>query len=119
MPRIESLHADPTGAGASRSLLAEIFGKGIAAALLTADLQATLRSQSAVGADDLADEPARPLDRANGLFFAPTLGNHYATLFLAEFDRATRGLRHVNCGHVPPVLVRADRAVQTLDPPAP
>ena len=56
------------------------------------------------------------LERANRLFFASTPGNRYATLFLAEFDRATRGLRYVNCGHVPPVLVRAGGAVETLDP---
>ena len=76
-----------------------------------ANLQATLRSQYAGGADD----PARMLERANRLFFASTPGNRYATLFLAEFDRATRELRYVNCGHVTPVLARADGAVETLD----
>ena len=92
-------------------LLADVSGKGIAAALLMANLQATLRSQYAGGADD----PARLLERANRLFFASTPGNRYATLFLAEFDRATRELRYVNCGHVPPVLARAGGAVETLD----
>ena len=92
-------------------LLADVSGKGIAAALLMANLQATLRSQYAGGADD----PARLLERANRLFFASTPGNRYATLFLAEFDRATRELRYVNCGHVPPVLARAGGVVETLD----
>ena len=92
-------------------LLADVSGKGIAAALLMANLQATLRSQYAGGADD----PARLLERANRLFFASTPGNRYATLFLAEFDRATRELCYVNCGHVPPVLARAGGAVETLD----
>ncbi len=92
-------------------LLADVSGKGIAAALLMANLQATLRSQYAGGADD----PARLLERANRLFFASTPGNRYATLFLAEFDRVTRELRYVNCGHVPPVLARAGGAVETLD----
>ena len=92
-------------------LLADVSGKGIAAALLMANLQATLRSQYAGGADD----PARLLERANRLFFASTPGNRYATLFLAEFDRATGELRYVNCGHVPPVLARAGGAVETLD----
>ncbi len=92
-------------------LLADVSGKGIAAALLMANLQATLRSQYAGGADD----PAKLLERANRLFFASTPGNRYATLFLAEFDRATHELRYVNCGHVPPVLARAGGAVETLD----
>ena len=76
-----------------------------------ANLQATLRSQYAGGADD----PARLLERANRLFFASTPGNRYATLFLAEFSPATRELRYVNCGHVAPVLARAGGAVETLD----
>ncbi len=92
-------------------LLADVSGKGIAAALLMANLQATLRSQYAGGADD----PARLLERANRLFFASTPGNRYATLFLAEFDRATCELRYVNCGHVPPVLARAAGGLETLD----
>ena len=92
-------------------VLADVSGKGIAAALLMANLQATLRSQYAGGADD----PARLLDRANRLFFASTPGNRYATLFLAEFDPATRELRYVNCGHVAPVLARASGGVETLD----
>ena len=99
------------GGGRIAFLLADVSGKGIAAALLMANLQATLRSQYAGGADD----PARLLERANRLFFASTPGNRYATLFLAEFDRATRELRYVNCGHVPPVLARSGGAVETLD----
>ena len=79
-----------------------------------ANLQATLRSQYAGGAGD----PARMLECANRLFFASTPGNRYATLFLAEFSQATRELRYVNCGHVPPVLARADGAMETLAPTA-
>ncbi|MCY4077181.1 MAG: SpoIIE family protein phosphatase [Acidobacteria bacterium] len=92
-------------------LLADVAGKGIGAALLMANLQATLRSQYAAGADD----PARLVERANRLFFASTPDDRYATLFLAEFNQATRGLRYVNCGHVPPLLARAGGAVETLD----
>ena len=99
------------GAERMAFVLADVSGKGIAAALLMANLQATLRSQYAGGADD----PARMLERANRLFFASTPGNRYATLFLAEFNQATRELRYVNCGHVPPVLARAGGAVETLD----
>ena len=93
-------------------VLADVSGKGIAAALLMANLQATLRSQYAGAHDD----PARLLERANRLFFASTPGNRYATLFLAEFRPSSRELRYANCGHVPPVLARADGAIETLAP---
>ena len=99
------------GADRIAILLADVAGKGIAAALLMANLQATLRSQYAGRTDD----PARLVERANRLFFASTPDDRYATLFLAEFDPATRELRYVNCGHVPPVLARAGGAVETLD----
>ena len=104
---------DFVGLGADRIaiLLADVAGKGIAAALLMANLQATLRSQYAGRVDD----PARLVERANRLFFASTPDDRYATLFLAEFNQATRELRYVNCGHVPPVLARAGGAVETLD----
>ena len=93
-------------------VLADVSGKGIAAALLMANLQATLRSQYAGAHDD----PARLLERANRLFFASTPGNRYATLFLAEFNPSSRELRYVNCGHVPPVLARSNGALETLAP---
>ena len=102
------------GADRMAFVLADVSGKGIAAALLMANLQATLRSQYASGAGD----PARVLERTNRLFFDSTPGNRYATLFLAEFSQATRELRYVNCGHVPPVLARADGAIETLEPTA-
>ena len=105
---------DFVGLGVDRIafVLADVSGKGIAAALLMANLQATLRSQYAGTHDD----PARLLERANRLFFASTPGNRYATLFLAEFNPADRELRYVNCGHVPPVLARANGAIETLAP---
>ncbi len=95
-------------------VLADVSGKGIAAALLMANLQATLRSQYAAARDN----PARLLQRANRLFFTSTPANRYATLFLAEFNHTTRELRYVNCGHVPPVLARADGTIETLAPTA-
>ena len=72
------------GADRVALVLADVSGKGIAAALLMANLQATLRSQYASAVDD----PAKLLEHANRLFFASTPGNRYATLFLAEFNQA-------------------------------
>jgi len=92
-------------------VIGDIAGKGIAAALLMAHLQATLRSQCAIA----LDEPQRLLALVNQLFYENTIETAYATLFYAEYDDETRCLRYVNCGHVPALLLRADSGVERLD----
>jgi len=90
-------------------VLADVAGKGISAALLMANLQAHLRSQSAIVNHDFS----QTLVRVNRLFFESTEPNNYATLFIGVYDDGTRRLRYVNCGHNPPVIVR-DREVERL-----
>ena len=84
-------------------VLADIAGKGISGALLMANLQANLRSQYAMALDDLP----RQLKSVNQLFFENTSESSYATLFFADYDDSSRRLRYVNCGHLPPLLLRA------------
>jgi serine phosphatase RsbU (regulator of sigma subunit) len=88
----------------------DISGKGIGAALLMANLQANVRSQSAVA----ADHPLALLRSVNDLFYANTPDNAYATLFFAAYDDRTQGLRYANCGHPPPLLIRSDGSVERL-----
>jgi serine phosphatase RsbU (regulator of sigma subunit)/integral membrane sensor domain MASE1 len=83
-------------------VLADISGKGISAALLMANLQAALRSQSAL----LVENFAHSLRLVNRLFFECTEPSKYATLFVGIYDDTTRSLRYVNCGHNPPLLLR-------------
>ena len=85
-------------------VLADIAGKGVSGALLMANLQANLRSQYAMALDDTQ----RLLGSVNRLFYENTSDNSYATLFFADYDDATRRLRYVNCGHLPPLLLRAN-----------
>jgi len=92
-------------------VLADVSGKGIPAALLMANLQATFRSRPA---GELAN-PAILLPVVNRLFFESTAPEFYATLFFAAYDDQTRVLRYVNCGHPSPILVRADGSVDRLD----
>src|SRR5215468_1384948 len=73
-------------------VLADISGKGIAAALLMANLQANLRSQCAVA----SDQPQRFLQLMNRLFYANSPDNAYATLFFGEYDDRERRLRYAN-----------------------
>jgi len=92
-------------------VLADVSGKGIAAALLMANLQACFRSQS----QDALRQPAGMLRSVNKLFYDSTPPEHFATLFYGNYDERNRRLRYVNCGHPAPFLVRADGAVERLD----
>jgi len=88
-----------------------VSGKGLYAALLMAHLQATLRSLSArLAAEDLA----QLLETVNHGFWESTAGNHFATLFFGHYEDAGRRLRYANCGHSPPILLRADGTVERL-----
>ena len=98
------------GRGRLGLVVADISGKGIAAALLMANLQANLRSQCAIA---LA-QPQRFLQSVNQLFYGNTEDGAYATLFFAEYDDDTRRLRFVNCGHWPGLLLRSDNTLERL-----
>lgn len=98
------------GSGKVGFVLADIAGKGISGALLMANLQANLRSQYAVADRDLS----QLLSSVNRLFFRNTESNHYATMFFGLYDDATQRLRYANCGHNPPLLIRAEGKVERL-----
>jgi serine phosphatase RsbU (regulator of sigma subunit) len=89
----------------------DIAGKGIAADLLMANLQANLRSQCAIA----FNQPQRFLRSVNQLFYENTAESAYATLFFAEYDDNARLLRYVNCGHLCGLLLRGDNSVEHLD----
>lgn len=92
-------------------VLGDISGKGIAAALLMANLQANLRTQYAMALDD----PARFLQSVNQLFYENTAESAYASLFFGEYDDQARRLRYANCGHLSPLLLRNGNSVERLD----
>jgi sigma-B regulation protein RsbU (phosphoserine phosphatase) len=92
--------------------VADIAGKGIAAALLMSVLQASLRviaAEREIGSADLAS-------KLNQFLYQSTAANHYATFFFAQLDSSGRRLRYVNAGHNPPHLVRrTDSGVDITD----
>jgi serine phosphatase RsbU (regulator of sigma subunit) len=92
-------------------VIGDVAGKGIAAALLMANLQASLRSQCAVA----LDEPQRFLRSVNQLFYENTADSAYATLFFAEYDDRDRRLRYANCGHLSGLLFRSDDTLERLE----
>ena len=92
-------------------VIGDIAGKGIAAALLMANLQANLRSQCV----NAVEHPERVLNLVNRLLFESTVAGAYATLLFAEFDHRTGCMRFANCGHVPALVVRRDGSIERLD----
>jgi serine phosphatase RsbU (regulator of sigma subunit)/predicted enzyme related to lactoylglutathione lyase len=91
-------------------VIGDIAGKGIAAALLMANLQANLRSQFALA----RDEPQCFLQSVNRLFYQNTTDSAYATVFFADYDDSNRRLRYTNCGHLSAILLRNNGHVERL-----
>lgn len=80
----------------------DVSGKGIAAALMMASLQASLRGQTIKPAETLSEM----VQHINRLVYDASADNRYATFFYAQYDPLKRVLRYVNAGHNPPMLLR-------------
>ncbi len=95
-----------------RTLLAvgDVSGKGAGAALIMANLQASLRALCNVGL-----ELSELVERINRLVYENTDVEQYITFFVCRFDPRTRELTYVNAGHNAPILVRSDRRVELLE----
>ncbi len=91
-------------------VLADVSGKGMAAALRMANLQAHLRSQIASAPRD----PLRVLRQVNRMLLESTDPGHFATLFLGVYTESSRRLSYINCGHNPPLCVRRDGSIEWL-----
>ncbi|HEX4488817.1 MAG TPA: SpoIIE family protein phosphatase [Terriglobales bacterium] len=92
-------------------VIGDVSGKGIAAALLMANLQANFRSQAASA---LAD-PQAFLQSVNLLFHDNSADNSFASLFFAMYDDLSRRLRYANCGHLAGLVIKEDGAVEHLE----
>jgi len=91
-------------------VVGDVAGKGIAAALLMANLQANLRSLCATA----LGQPQALLNSVNQLFCENTTDGAYATLFFAEYDDSTGALRYANCGHLSALVLRRDDSLDRL-----
>ena len=93
-------------------VIGDIAGKGMAAALLMANLQANLRSQCVSAMDHLEEF----LGSVNRLLFQNTGTSSYATLFFAEYDQRLERVRYANCGHLSALILRRDGTLERLEP---
>lgn len=91
--------------------IGDVSGKGIAAALLMASLQASLRSQAISGPAEL-DTLMRNVNR---LVYEASASNRYATFFYAQYHPPMRRLDYVNAGHNAPMVFRRDATVVRLE----
>jgi sigma-B regulation protein RsbU (phosphoserine phosphatase) len=91
-------------------VVADASGKGLAAALMIANVQSSLRTAALFTGDDLA----ALLEVVNQQAYASSSEDRYATLFYGVFDGSTRTLHYVNAGHNPPVIIRRDGSMQWL-----
>ena len=90
-------------------LVGDVSGKGVGAALLMANIQASLRTRLALGQDLAAIASEIDVD-----IEANTPGSVYATLFLAMLNLEAHELRYVNAGHHPQYVLRQGRGLERM-----
>jgi len=90
-------------------VIADVAGKGLAAALLMASLRAALHSHVAY-----EPSPGAVLSRLNVLLYESTSRGKFATLFYAMLDLATHEIVYANAGHNYPIVLAADGTCREL-----
>jgi len=86
-------------------VVADVSGKGIPASILTATLQAAVRSNA-----DAQTNPEVMMSRLNKLLYQNTSASEFATLFYGVVNLETGELRYANAGHDFPILVNGGGA---------
>src|SRR5690606_14245547 len=101
------------GAGSQARLdlmIVDVSGKGIAAALLTASLEAL-----AAAPLEAAIAPEEALALVSRRLYERTSASKYATAQLGRLDLATGALRLAGAGHLPALLVRDGGGVEQIE----
>jgi sigma-B regulation protein RsbU (phosphoserine phosphatase) len=108
----------PLGAHELGLALGDICGKGISAALLMANLQATRRSNvrnlwrdPRINGDRIV---AEIVERLNRQIYAFTAANRFATFFYALYDNQHKTFTYCNAGHNPPLYFNGKK-IQRLN----
>lgn len=87
--------------------IGDISGKGIASALVMANLQAYL---NAVGEFPI-HKGKEMAERLNSKIYHITNSEHFITLFIGKYNVLTRQLEYLNAGHNPPMLLNGNEVV--------
>jgi len=91
-------------------LVADVAGKGMPAALMVSSLQARVQ----VLFEEYTDLASR-VTRLNRIIHTSCPNNRFITFFLGVLDPATGEMTYCNAGHNPPLLVRANGSVESLE----
>lgn len=89
--------------------IADVSGKGMAAALIMSNFQASLRAlfTAEINLSTL-------VNRLNSIVMTNTNGEKYITVFLAKYNTETKKLFYINAGHIPPALNMPGSEIQYL-----
>jgi sigma-B regulation protein RsbU (phosphoserine phosphatase) len=87
--------------------IADVSGKGVAAALLMANLQASVRAFAREGVT-----PSALCSQLNSVLCDNIAPGRFVTLFYAVLDQQSRALRYESAGHCLPLLVHANGAIE-------
>jgi phosphoserine phosphatase RsbU/P len=90
--------------------IADVAGKGLAAAMLMSNLQAAVR-----GLTGASTSPDQLCERLNELVRRNMAADRFITLFYAHLDGPNRKLCYTNAGHNAPILVHADGSCERLE----
>ncbi len=88
--------------------IADVAGKGLPAALLMSNTQATVRAFAHTN-----EGPADICAQLNRVVSENNVGK-FITMFYGVLDTSRKRLRYTNAGHVPPVLMRGNDPIQRL-----
>ena len=89
--------------------IADVVGKGVAAALLMANVQATVRAFASESAS-----PAWLCSGVNAVLCSNIATGKFVTLFYGILDGERRSLAYTSAGHLPPILLRTSGVSQQL-----
>lgn len=90
--------------------VADVSGKGITAALLMSNVQATIRSHGR-----LAPDVGACVSRTNDMLHASTDSDKFVTMFYGVLDTRTHRLEYCNAGHNPPIMLAGGGGLELLE----
>ncbi|NOS84697.1 MAG: SpoIIE family protein phosphatase [Ignavibacteria bacterium] len=91
-------------------VIADVSGKGAGAAMIMANLQASIR----VGLE-ITEDFSEFIARINNHVFKNTSSSEFITLFIGGWEPGTKSFHYINAGHNPPVMIDSAGNVSTLD----
>ncbi len=89
--------------------IADVSGKGMSAALIMSNFQASLRAlfTSQIALSELAT-------RLNNIVITNTNGEKFITVFLVKYNTLSRKLYYINAGHIPPLFLSEKKEISYL-----